>query len=230
MINEKNHKLMIQEKLNQLRSYDGQTIQELQNLLRIKIPESRIHTKGKIGTLIEKLLGCEAGSRSVPDFEELGLELKIIPVNESGKPWETTAITSINFFNMLSWKWEDSRAYHKTRHILFAPIIKRTEKTLIQDRILKNPFIWSPNLKQDLQLKEDWELVANLIKEGKADTLSGRMGVYMQPRPKGRNSRDMVDAPGSDGNTIRVMRRAFYFLVKFTEPIIKAVFLNQSQN
>ena len=210
-----------EEILAQAKRYQGKTINEVSGELGTSIPEDHVHTKGKVGNLFEVLPGSDAKSHSSPDFEKIGLELKVVPINEKGKPWETTAITSIDYMEIPSQKWEDSRAYRKTRHILFVPIIQMSKKASIGERRVGKPFLWRPSPQVDSQLKKDWESAAYLIREGRAHELTGRMGLYMQPRTKGRNSTDLVEAPGIDNQIVRVKRRAFYFRVSFTRRIIE---------
>ena len=57
---------------------------------------SLVHRKGKLGQLVERVLGASAGSRQVPDFPELGVELKTIPIDAEGRPRESTFIASFS--------------------------------------------------------------------------------------------------------------------------------------
>ena len=56
------------------------------------MPPDLRRDKGWVGMLLEYWLGADAGSKAEQDFAHLGVELKTIPVDESGVPLETTFV------------------------------------------------------------------------------------------------------------------------------------------
>ena len=76
----------------------GITILQLANMMGKDVPESSIHTKGWLGNLLELSLGANAASAPEPDFINLGIELKSIPIDANGKPKESTyiCVTQLN--------------------------------------------------------------------------------------------------------------------------------------
>jgi len=42
------------------------------------------------------------------------------------------------------------------------------------------------------------------------------MGTYIEPKTKGKNNKDMTQAPDGKGGTTMVRRRAFYFKKNYT--------------
>ena len=42
------------------------------------------------------------------------------------------------------------------------------------------------------------------------------MGTYIEPKTKGKNNKDVTDAPDGNGGVIKVRRRAFYFKKNYT--------------
>ena len=81
-----------QELLARARDIAGLTFAELANEAKIKIPADLRRDKGWVGQLLEWHLGATAGSKPQQDFEQLGIELKTIPIGYHGKPLETTFV------------------------------------------------------------------------------------------------------------------------------------------
>ena len=64
------------------------SVGDLAKELKIEVPKHSRNGKGFVGQLVEKALGADAGSTDSPDFTNLGIELKTIPIAPSGKPME----------------------------------------------------------------------------------------------------------------------------------------------
>lgn len=68
------------------RDLAGLTVRELAERMGLTLPPSSARGKGFAGTLAELALGADAGNRSEPDFIELRVELKTIPLDSRGRP------------------------------------------------------------------------------------------------------------------------------------------------
>ena len=77
--------------LAQAQQLAGYSLGELAQLAGIPIPRDLKRDKGWIGILLEIWLGASAGSKPEQDFAALGVELKTIPIDSSGRPLETAA-------------------------------------------------------------------------------------------------------------------------------------------
>src|SRR5690554_4691779 len=119
------HELMIR-----ARALAGHTLGELAAIAGVEVPASQRRAKGWVGQLIEVCLGAEAGNRSVPDFEELGIELKTLPVDRTGKPRETTYLCTVDLSEVDELRWETSRARHKLARVLFVPVLAEPDIAL----------------------------------------------------------------------------------------------------
>src|SRR5262249_53362942 len=83
-----------------------------------------VHHKGRAGALIERALGATAGSRSQPDFVELGVELKTVPLDASGRPRESTYVCALRLAAAERADWHTSSVRAKLAHVLFVPIVQ----------------------------------------------------------------------------------------------------------
>ena len=89
----------INELLRRVDDIAGLTIGDLASKYQFKTPKDLLREKGWIGQLIEWVLGAMAGSKPEPDFIDLGIELKTLPISYSGKPIETTFVSTPPSFN-----------------------------------------------------------------------------------------------------------------------------------
>ena len=64
----------------------GRTLGWLADQHEWHVPRDLSRNKGWVGQLLESVLGATASSRPVPDFHELGVELKSLPCDLTGVP------------------------------------------------------------------------------------------------------------------------------------------------
>ncbi|MEE4245011.1 MAG: DNA mismatch repair endonuclease MutH [Kangiellaceae bacterium] len=200
----------------------GKTLGDVASKQQSKTPETLLFDKGWIGQFLEHILGATAGSKPEPDFVELGIELKTIPIDTSGKPLESTFVCAIQLMQRQHETWQTSLVKKKLNHVLWLPIL--SEKDLpIEQRIIGMPLLWQPTDKQERILQTDWEETMDKIMLGKFGSLNSKFGVALQVRPKAANSRVLTDAIGINGNIIKTLPRGFYLRTSFTQSILASL-------
>jgi DNA mismatch repair protein MutH len=207
------------ELLNRAYTLAGKTLGDIAKLNQKHVPLSLIHAKGWIGQLIEKTLGANGSNLDQPDFINLGIELKTLPVTNQGFPCESTFICAASIPCMES-KWEDSRVWRKMAKILWVPIESNSEIPLMAQRI-GTPILWSPSQKIELQLKQDWEELTELMTLGKFDELSALKGQYLQIRPKAANAKTFIQVIDNQGQQISIVPKGFYIRTLLTRQILE---------
>ncbi|MEH6393629.1 DNA mismatch repair endonuclease MutH [Pseudoalteromonas sp.] len=213
----------INELMQRVSNIAGLTLGQLASQYQFKTPAHLLKEKGWTGQLIEYALGATAGSKPTPDFEELGIELKTLPISYKGKPLETTFVSVTPLLNVTGMTWQHSNVRKKLNHVLWLPILG--ERDIVPfDRTIGSGFLWQPTAEQDAQLQRDWEEQMELIALGRVDEISGHLGDAMQIRPKAANSRIVTDAIGPNGQTIKTLPRGFYLKTSFTAEILKQQF------
>jgi DNA mismatch repair protein MutH len=197
----------------------GVTLAELAATLGQAQPGLPRHTKGWIGTLLENALGADAGSRPLPDFTKLNIELKTIPVTTSGVPRESTFVCMAPADVRPGERWESSLVHRKTRRVLWLPIETSPTQPVAARRIGWG-VLWSPTAAQDAILKADWEELIELVATGRRDTITARLGEYLQIRPKAADRRATTTAADTNGNPTRTLPRGFYLRASFTREVL----------
>ena len=212
------------ELMERANSLCGLTLQELANLAGVQVPNDLSHDKGWCGQLLELLLGTTAKQLSQPDFLELGIELKTIPINEQGKPLESTYVTVVPLLASANSQWHESVVWHKLRRVLWIPVLSTNSD--ISQRMICQPILWSPSSKQQAQLRQDWQELTDLVTLGGLEQISARIGKVLQIRPKAAHSKVVGWGIDEDGEKILTLPRGFYLRPSFTQSILLDSLIN----
>ncbi len=203
------------ELLARCRSIEGYSLRQLASHLQLVIPEHAIQRKGWAGSALEKALGTTAGNQSLPDFVELGIELKTLPIHASGKPAESTFITSIPLLTIQEQTWETSQCWAKLRRVLWIPIEADPLIPYAHRRIGK-ALLWSPSTEEQRILAQDWTDLTAMVSMGRLHELSASMGDYLQIRPKAADARAVCYGFDEQGQKVLTLPRGFYLRSSFT--------------
>lgn len=214
--------------LQAARQLEGLSLQALADANALMIPEQSQRAKGWIGTLLERHLGASAGNLSLPDFPRLGIELKTIPINSQKKPLESTYITVLNLLSENTHFFENTSLYQKLSKILWVPILtydlNKREKIALSARRIVSPFLWSPSSSTWAVLKQDWEEIMAFVIQGNISALSGRVGTYLQIRPKAASSYSVTSSYDQTGKLKKTLPRGFYLRTALTREILDDAF------
>ncbi len=202
----------------------GKRLSELADQANWTVPDNLKRDKGWIGQLVELHLGASAGNQSKPDFQNLGIELKTIPLSAQHKAKETTFVCAVPLIRHIGLSWQDSCVYHKLSRVLWLPI--EADPTIsIAQRKIGQGFIWSPSEDDMMILQADWEEFMELISLGKVETITAHQGEYLQIRPKAANASALTTTFGDNGLKKQTLPRGFYLRTSFTNKILQNQFL-----
>lgn len=192
-----------------LKKLQGCDLRQLANEYSLTVWKAGRLNKGWAGHVLERYLGLPLNSNQSPDFGTW--ELKIIPLKRlrSGiiVPKETMAITMISAADVLQKEFEQSHLLAKLRKMIVCARIfeSNLEESSLLEKVkifnLSNPVIYN-------QVKIDYDLVRETIKQKGFPSLTGKLGIWVQPRTKG---------PGNGSTT-----RAFYARKNFINYILNS--------
>lgn len=174
-----------------------------------------------MGQVVEAVLGAEAGSRPVPDFEALGIELKTLPVEATGRVREATFVSTAAMDGTLATRWEDSRVCHKLSRVLWVPLVGSGPPG---ERLVGSSFLWSPIGEELEVIRTDWEELSGLLHLGEHWQIDARRGQALQLRPKAAHSRDLAWALDDAGEWVRQGPVGFYLRAGFTSTLLRTRF------
>ena len=177
--------------LTKLRLLIGRDLHELALHYRVTVrtPEGTVN-KGWAGLVIERYLGMQANSAQAPNFGSW--ELKVVPIkrNKNGRLAfkETMAITMIDAWHVENFSFADSHLLTKLRRALIVGRI--VGKSVDEPQFIHSATLVGldddPSLYEDVE--NDYNAVRSCISDPRRgfDSLTGRMGTYVQPRTKGQ--------------------------------------------
>ncbi len=208
------------ELLARARLLAGDTLGSLAKRLETVAPADLRRHKGFVGELVERALGAVQRSRSGPDFPELGVELKTLPVDARGQPLESTFVCTLPLGRVGDLEWQDSPVRHKLSRVLWVPVEGQRELAVSARRI-GEPLLWSPTAEQEDELRHDWDELSGLVGRGRVEEITGHLGRSLQVRPKAANGsvRRATFALG-DGMSLE-LPRGFYLRATFTARIVR---------
>ncbi|TQV73603.1 DNA mismatch repair endonuclease MutH [Aliikangiella marina] len=197
----------------------GKTIGQVAEELAIEVPENLRRKKGWQGQFIELALGANAGNLSQPDFIDLNIELKTLPIDYAGKVLESTYVCVLNLADTTIQTWPDSPVFRKLQHVLWVPIARDKNQSVVESKIA-TPFLWRPSRTDFDIIRQDWENAMEMVSLGRVDQLNARQGEYLQVRPKAANSRALTRTYNSEGKQIETLPRGFYLRPSFTQKVL----------
>ncbi|NOY93094.1 MAG: DNA mismatch repair protein MutH [Deltaproteobacteria bacterium] len=185
-------------------------------------PDLRRH-KGFVGRLLEAALGAPGDSAEGPDFAQLGVELKTLPIKASGRPAESTFVCRAQLARMPELDWEQSNVRQKLAHVLFVPIESEGE---LASRRVGCAFEWIPSAAEEAQMRADYEEAAEILARAELEKLTAHLGQVLQLRPKAASGREVTLGPGDDAHAW-TRPRGFYLRARFTAGLLAQLSVSQ---
>ena len=196
----------------------GLSMKKIADCCGIILPKNLVREKGFQGQLLEMILGATAGNQPCPDFQELNIELKTLPLTASYQPKESTFVCATP--QRTEDRFEDSVVWKKLQRVLWVPI--EADPTIpLAERRVGQGILWSPTPEQTRILKEDWEELTEQLSLGRYSELTARQGQYLQMRPKAAHSSVVRASINEQGEQEFIVPRGFYLRTKFTQHVFK---------
>jgi len=212
------------ELLARARALGGRKLADIAADLGTTAPPDLRHHKGWVGNLVERALGATAASRAEPDFVALGIECKTLPVDGRGKPVESTFVCTVPLHEVGEVPWERSRVRKKLAHVLWV-VVQGDRAIAVGERRVGAALLWQPSPDQEQALRDDWEELAGIIGLGDIEAITGRLGRFLQVRPKAADSKVRRRSIDTEGEMIETLPRGFYLRATFTAGILQEHFV-----
>jgi DNA mismatch repair endonuclease MutH len=163
--------------LKKLQELENLMLKDVANKFNIKIPKG----KNAAATIVKKALGFKNVNARIKEFEQYGIQVKVIPLRLSDyKPWEAVSFPTFKFKELIKEKfysgekdgeeWDDCSLLKEINRILFIPIIRdKKEGTPLEKRRIGKSFFWSPSNEQLEIIEKEWKNYIQEIKDGKVE-------------------------------------------------------------
>ena len=187
--------------------------------------------KGNLGNLIEKhYFFYDNNTSPEPDFNDAGVELKVTPytIKSNGdlRAKERLVLTIINY--MKDYKEDDffkSHVYEKCAlmlliYYLYEPNKERLDYLINYIKLFQFP-------EEDLEIiKNDYKIIIDKIKNGKAEEISEGDTNYLGACTKGANANSLREQPFSNE---KAMQRAFCLKNSYMSYILNHYIVNKTE-
>lgn len=194
--------------------------------------------KGRIGNLIQEyLFNVPINNISGPDFQDLGLELKVIPLkrisnNKIGEkyninienmnniyctPKERMVLNHINYNTIVQETFSESSFLKKNKLLQIMIYLHDYNKDQKDFKIIDSFIVDIEKQKEFEIIKKDWNLIVDKIKKGLAHEISESDTSLLSACTKGANKDSKTTQPFS---TEKAKSRAFAFKTKFIEDLL----------
>lgn len=155
--------------------------------------------KGKLGNLVEeKYFGYKINSKKEADFKNAEVELKVAPlkriaIKEKSKllrereglsAKERIVLTIINFFEVGEENWENNSLFKKCKELLLMFYIYEKDK-LPEELLFRIISLWKPSEADMRVIENDWKIINEKIKNGRAHEISEGDTMYLGACTKG---------------------------------------------
>lgn len=192
-----------------LQQYIGKDLRKLADKYGVTVFKNGKPNKGWAGHVLEHCLGLGLNSAQAPNGKFW--ELKSVPLKRKGSTFETKetmAITMIEPSNIFNTDFKHSHLLNKLKSIIICGRLFLNKKETSSPLVSVGTFDLAEKLDKELysQVEADYKLVRETIKSKGFGSLTGKMGVLVQPRTKG---------PGHGSTS-----RAFYARKVFVKRIL----------
>lgn len=178
--------------------------------------------KGFFGHVLEEdVFHYGKNSKSSPDLENVGIELKMTPykINKDGtlSAKERLVLNIINYMDEYKHSFYDSHFWYKNKLIQIVWYLYEEGKPKRDFRITDELLFTFPE--DDLPIIiQDWNSIINKIKDGKAHELSEADTMYLGACTKGVNSSSLRKQPFSN---ILAKQRAFCLKTSYMSELVR---------
>jgi DNA mismatch repair protein MutH len=208
----------IEKLMSKAQEAEGKTFGEIDTTGRIK----NLRSKGTLGNIIEEsYFGYKINSVPKPDFENLGVELKVTPFkrnkNRTYSSKERLVLNIIDYMFEFRLTFETSSFMNKAAKMLIMLYQHEPDVAINDFRIVKS--FLNEFSEEDLAvIRRDWELIVTKIRNGEAHLISEADTMYLSACTKGANKSSVRQQPFS---SIKAKQRAFSLKASYVTGLIR---------
>jgi DNA mismatch repair protein MutH len=171
--------------LVKLRRLLGHDLRELAHRHAVPTHRNGRLNKGWAGQTLERHLGVALNSRQQPDFQDWELKGVSLTIDAAGSPRakETMAITMFNPSHVITTPFAESHLRQKLRRMLVVGWVADGTRQGSATIVCAEPFDLPPHI--EALVKADYDRIRGLLRVYGPGAVTGRIGEWMQARPKG---------------------------------------------
>ena len=174
---------------NKFKSFIGKSIEEIS--IRLNIHKKGKNDKGFYRRLTLGILGVH--TRTVPELEKAGIEMKTIRLNSKDMPKEDMSFPVFGYMDIIQEKWENSVFFQKIEQKFLFVIFKYDNNEVLRFHGL---LYWNMPYEDRQEARKVWQKTKRQIANHRAEFLpKSSESRVAHVRPHGRNNRDTLPTP-----------------------------------
>ena len=215
--------------IGSLSPFVGKSLGSISKELGIKLTSS----KSAAAFLLRRSLGITNDKVRLLEIEEAGVKIKTVPALEKNlMPLEDMSFPAMSLREFGEEDWEDGEFLCQTECLLILPVFAKERKQPKGERILRQPFFWSPTPTEWEGIEKEWRMFQKAVNSGAAKVRFEKRGKkmvrkndlppasetsFIHTRPHSKNAKDFdVDPLGN-----RTSRLCFWFNKKYIQAVLK---------
>ena len=205
--------------LQRFTPFVGARISDLARELGIPTSVAKNYAARVTHAVVKRLMGVHDPRARIREFDEFGIETKIVPVKASGTVKESMSFPAFEYEDLVDQNWEESDFHLRTHRLFIAPIHQPRRDAPIGEWTLGRPFFWSPTEEEERVMRSEWSMYRDLIATGRANQLPTASETrIVHVRPKARDASDTNYAP----NVGQLVTKCFWLNRDFIEGLVRA--------
>ncbi len=215
-----------------INAYANKSIKEISDIFSLDISS---RSKNKIATIIKKAIGFKSVKSTIKEFEQLGIIIKVVPVNQKNNyPFEAISFATMKLQEFVNEEWEDSTFREYLHKILIVPIYSRSKESTLDEKYMAKTFFWSPSISEEALIQKEWSCYQDEVLSGKCEVKKVAMNslkgykevsalskesqtLAIHMRPHGRDSTDRdIDTLGNS-----IVKQSFWLNKRFIQKLLE---------
>ena len=153
-------------------------------------------SKNYAARVVRRAVGATKADARLREFEEFGIEIKIVPLPRGGRPWEAMSFPAFKYAELIDETWDVAELRDRLQRLLIVPVHAAERAVTQPGRQLGPPFFWTPRDQEWAGIHKEWSMFQKEIRDGHARDLTPASATrFIHVRPHGRDARDTDIAP-----------------------------------
>jgi DNA mismatch repair endonuclease MutH len=204
--------------LDRLAPFVGRTVSDVAAAAAIGESISKGFTASVVRATVKKLMGVNDPRARIREFDEFGIDIKIVPVRAHGVVKESMSFPAFKHLEVIHEDWDTSDFRRQTSRLLIVPIHEPRRGAAPREWSLGRPFFWSPDAVDEEVMRGEWNMFRDLIAVGRANdlpTAAETRIVHVRPKARDSNDRDLAPSVGL------VVKKSFWLNSHFVRTLVE---------
>ena len=166
--------------------------------------------------VLNHVLGITSDGALYDQYMSSGLNIKSIRCKPGFKVIYAMSFRYYDYMEIIKEDWESSTFRNEVNKLLFLILTLPKKDSPQKDAYFDSIILHIPS-ESDLEImKKDWLSIVNMIRDERANELKGKEGEIVQTRPKSKNSKVRIKAPGG----LMEVRKCFFIRTNYLQKIL----------